>query len=220
MTNNLQIFDNEEFGSIRTMAIDGEPWFVGKDVATALGYSNHRDALYKHVDSEDKGVSRIATPSGEQEMIIINESGLYSLILSSKLPSAKKFKRWVTSEVLPAIRKSGSYSITPQRELTKDDYIKAASMVSSCKNERLSYVLGFLKQAGFKIPEVEQAQKQLGQNDEVDVELLSNMINRSSMSLNKLSELTNICKASLSYYKNRKCKPSPERYAVLIQVLS
>ena len=105
--NNLTVFDNEEFGEIRTVAIDNEPWFVGKDVAIALGYSEPRSAVSKKVDEEDRGVSKIATPSGTQEMTVINESGLYSLILSSKLPSAKKFKRWVTSEVLPTIRKNG-----------------------------------------------------------------------------------------------------------------
>ena len=89
----LQIFENPEFGSIRTVEVDGEPWLVGKDVAAALGYSNTKDALARHVDDEDKRGSRIPTPSGTQEMTIINESGLYSLILSSKLPGAKKFKR-------------------------------------------------------------------------------------------------------------------------------
>lgn len=219
MANGLQIFNNPEFGQIRTVTIDGEPWFVGKDVAAALGYKNTKDALIKHVESEDKRGSQIATPGGEQQMTIINESGVYTLIFGSKLESAKRFKHWVTSEVLPALRKTGSYSMAPQRELTKDDYIKAASMVSSCRNERLPYVLGFLEQAGFVIPEVEKVQAEQ-QDDEMDLERLSDMINRSSMSLNKLSELTNICKASLSYYKNRKCKPSPERYAILIQVLS
>lgn len=107
--NDLQIFSNSEFGNIRTVTIDGEPWFVGKDIAEALGYSNSRDALAKRVDTEDKGVANCDTPSGIQNMTIINESGLYSLILSSKLPNAKKFKRWVTSEVLPAIRKTGHY---------------------------------------------------------------------------------------------------------------
>jgi len=111
--NELQIFNNPEFGDIRTVEINGEPWLVGKDVARALGYSNTKDALGKHVDPEDKRGSRFATPSGEQEMTIINESGLYSLVLSSKLPGAKKFKRWVTSEVLPAIRKRGGY-LTPE----------------------------------------------------------------------------------------------------------
>lgn len=111
--NELQVFNNPEFGEIRAVEIDGEPWFVGKDMAEALGYSNPRDALAKHVDDEDKRASRIATPSGEQEMTIINESGVYSLIFSSRLESAKKFKRWVTAEVLPAIRRQGAY-IAPQ----------------------------------------------------------------------------------------------------------
>lgn len=107
--NDLQIFNNPEFGNIRTVTIDNESWFVGKDIAEALGYSNSRDALAKRVDAEDKGVANCDTPSGIQNMTVINESGLYSLILSSKLPNAKKFKRWVTSEVLPAIRKTGHY---------------------------------------------------------------------------------------------------------------
>jgi len=107
--NEIKIFDSEEFGQVRTIMIDGEPWFVGKDVAAALGYSNHRDALCKHVDSEDRGESQFATPSGEQTMTIINESGMYSLIFGSKLESAKKFKHWVTSDILPSIRKTGGY---------------------------------------------------------------------------------------------------------------
>lgn len=107
--NDLQIFNNSVFGSIRTITIDGEPWFVGKDIAEALGYVNTKKALADHVDVEDKRGSQIVTPGGIQTMTIINESGLYSLILSSKLPNAKMFKRWVTSEVLPAIRKAGHY---------------------------------------------------------------------------------------------------------------
>lgn len=109
--NDLQIFNNEEFGQIRTVTIDNEPWFVGKDVATALGYSNSRDAILKHVHEDDKGVAKCDTPSGKQEMTVINESGLYALIFGSKLDSAKRFKRWVTSEVLPSIRKHGMYAV-------------------------------------------------------------------------------------------------------------
>lgn len=221
MTNEVQIFNNPEFGEIRTVTIDNEPWFVGKDVAEALGYSKARNAIANHIDSEDKKDAPIqGVLGGVQTMTIINESGLYSLIFSSKLPSAKKFKRWVTSEVLPAIRKTGTYGMAPQRELTKDDYIKAASMISSCKNERLPYVLGFLEQAGFKIPQVEQVQQSAEQDNVVDVELLSRLICDSGLSLNKLSELTNVCRTSLYYYKNKKMKPTPERYAVLIQALS
>ena len=91
------------------MKIDGQPWFVGKDVAEALGYSNIKKAVRMHVDEEDKGVDNLATPGGKQKTVIINESGLYSLIMSSKLPTAKQFKRWVTSEVLPSVRKNGEY---------------------------------------------------------------------------------------------------------------
>ena len=107
----LKIFENEEFGQIRTVMRDGEVWFVGKDVANGLGYSNARKALGDHVDKEDKGVTKRDTLGGVQELTIVNESGLYSLVLSSKLPSVKRFKRWVTSEVLPAIRKTGSYDM-------------------------------------------------------------------------------------------------------------
>lgn len=109
--NDIQIFNNPEFGEIRTIDQNGEPWFVGKDVAAALGYADPRSAISKKVDDLDRGVAKMATPSGEQEMTIINESGLYSLCFSSKLEGAKKFKRWVTSEVLPQIRKTGSYML-------------------------------------------------------------------------------------------------------------
>lgn len=110
MTNGVQIFENAEFGKVRTIVKGREPYFVGKDVADILGYKDTVNALKAHVDEEDKTGWQITTPSrGTQTATIINESGLYSLILSSKLPAAKKFKRWVTSEVLPAIRKTGGY---------------------------------------------------------------------------------------------------------------
>lgn len=111
MSNEIKVFENTEFGSVRGIEINGEPWLVGKDVAKILGYSNTRDAISKHVDDEDKGVAKCDTLGGVQDLTIINESGLYSLILSSKLPKAKRFKHWITSEVLPSIRKTGSYSI-------------------------------------------------------------------------------------------------------------
>lgn len=111
MSNEIKIFENEEFGSVRTMEINGVPYFVGKDVAEILGYSRPDHAITAHVDDEDKLMYQIDTSGQNRNMFIINESGLYSLILSSKLPNAKRFKRWVTSEVLPAIRKTGSYYI-------------------------------------------------------------------------------------------------------------
>ena len=116
MNNKIKVFENAEFGSVRTVTINGEPWFVGKDVAESLGYGKGKslaNAVAKHVDAEDKGVTEMMTPGGKQNTTIVNEFGLYSLVLFSKLPSAKKFKRWVTSEILPSIRKSEVYG-TPE----------------------------------------------------------------------------------------------------------
>ena len=130
--NELNIFENAEFGQVRTVTIEGEIWFVGKDVATALGYVNSRKALADHVHEEDKGVTKCDTLGGRQELSIINESGLYALILSSKLDSAKRFKHWVTSEVLPAIRKHGMYAVDELLE-NPDIAIKA---FTALKEER------------------------------------------------------------------------------------
>ena len=128
--NNLTVFENPEFGSVRTVELDGEPWLVGKDVAAALGYKNPQEAIRTHVDDEDKGVSEILTPGGKQSVPIINESGLYSLVLSSKLPTARKFRRWVTSEVLPSIRKTGGY-IAGQKELSPAELMAKALKVAN-----------------------------------------------------------------------------------------
>lgn len=105
----IKTFTNKEFGTVRTIVKDGEPWFVGKDVAEILGYKETAKAIRTHICAEDKGVSVLDTPGGQQKITLINESGLYSLILGSKLPKAKTFKRWVTSDVLPTIRKTGGY---------------------------------------------------------------------------------------------------------------
>ena len=126
----IQVFNNTEFGELRIIERDGEPWMVGKDVAAALGYSNPHDALIKHVDNEDKDVLAIRDSIGRmQNTPIINESGLYSLVLSSKLPTAKKFKRWVTSEVLPSIRKNGGY-IAGQEILSPEELMSKAILVA------------------------------------------------------------------------------------------
>lgn len=109
MKNEVQVFQNEEFGEVRTTEVDGEIWFVAKDVAKSLGYSDTSDAIKRHVDEEDKLTRRFTDSGQAREMYIINESGLYSLILYSKLPNAKRFKKWVTSEILPSIRKTGGY---------------------------------------------------------------------------------------------------------------
>ena len=131
------MFSNPEFGSVRIIVKEnGEPLFCGKDVATCLGYSDPSKAVSVKVDDEDKGIAKMATPGGEQETTFINESGLYSLILGSKLDSAKKFKRWVTSEVLPSIRKNGSYSV----KRTPQNYIEALeeALRLAKENEKLA----------------------------------------------------------------------------------
>ena len=133
--NEIKVFNNAEFGKIRTLNRDGEPWFVGKDVATALGYKDSVNALKSHVSEEDKGGWRITTQYGEREAVIINESGLYSLILSSKLDSAKRFKRWVTAEVLPSIRKSGGY-IAGQDEMSDTELLAKALLVAQRQIEQ------------------------------------------------------------------------------------
>jgi prophage antirepressor-like protein len=134
--NDIEIFKNEEFGEVRAIKINGEPFFVGKDVASILGYSNPLKAIRDHVDEEDKGVNETVTPGGTQELIVINESGLYSLILSSKMPNAKKFKHWVTSDVLPTIRKHGAYMTNEviERTLTDPDYL--IQLATTLKEER------------------------------------------------------------------------------------
>ena len=133
--NKIQVWDYES-SEVRTVQVNGEPWFVGKDVAAVLGYSNPRDAINKRVDDEDKGVAKCDTLGGVQDLTIINESGLYSLVLSSKLPNAKKFKRWVTNEVLPSIRKHGAY-MTPEtikKVMLTPDFI--ISLAGELKNEQ------------------------------------------------------------------------------------
>lgn len=127
--NELKIFNNPDFGEVRTMNIGGEPWFVGKDVAGVLGYSNPNDALKKRVDADDKGVAKCDTLGGAQELTIINESGLYSLVLSSKLPTAKAFKRWITHDVIPSIRKNGGY-IAGQEAMTAEELMAKALLVA------------------------------------------------------------------------------------------
>ena len=152
--NELQIFQNPEFGEVRTVSIDGEPWFVGKDVADILGYSTSRDAFARHVDDEDK-TSVVIPDTGsnyKSKATLINESGLYSLVLSSKLPTAKKFKRWVTSEVLPAIRKTGGYSIKQktQAEPDKTKVMRAEAMLRNSISKQAKIMMEIAKMSHIK----------------------------------------------------------------------
>lgn len=150
--NNLQIFDSPDFGQIRTIQQNGEPWFVGKDVADILGYQNGSRDVNRHVDEDDRQNYQNGTFESNRGLTIINESGLYSLILSSKMPKAKEFKCWVTSEVIPAIRKTGKYEAMAQAvpindepatdftQLEFDQRIRIAAIIASCRRERLPLV--------------------------------------------------------------------------------
>lgn len=135
MEDKIQLFKFEG-KEVRTLKIDGEPWFVGKDLAKILGYASTANAIAKHVDDEDKGVTKMMTPGGNQNVVLVNESGMFSLVLSSQLPAAKKFKHWVTSEVLPAIRKTGSYQV-PQ---TPEERLKLAMEATIHLDERMTNV--------------------------------------------------------------------------------
>ena len=155
MKNNMQIFQNEAFGEIRTLNLNGEPWFVAVDVCKALQIANSRDALTR-IDDDEKGVVLTDTLGGKQEVTIVNEPGLYMLVLSSRKPEAKAFKRWITHEVIPAIRKHGAY-ISPNAEAvqvtpTIEQYIASARIIATCRADRLRMVIGLLDKAGISMP--------------------------------------------------------------------
>lgn len=226
MENELQLFQNPDFGGVRGLMIDGEPWLVGKDVALVLGYKNPQEAIRTHVDPDDKGVSEILTPGGKQNVPIINESGLYSLIFSSKLPNAKKFKHWVTSEVLPAIRKTGQYKREEAgRGVTVDDYLKAASIVATCRNERLRYVLGFLKQAGIEhnVKENEECQNPGFETEQAAkaaaVERMRQVKVDKDFSYTQLGRILGIDRVQIHRYVNGQVFPSFPRALFIIERL-
>lgn len=224
--NELQIFTNPEFGTVRTTLIEGEPWAVGKDVATALGYRNVKDAIIKHVDQEDKLVgSRNTTPSitdnqgRTQYPTWINESGLYSLILSSKLPAAKRFKRWVTSEILPALRRTGSYTVPEEpvetRAITTDDYLTAARILSGCRNERMPYVLSLLKKAGIEIDVPAPAALTGRVKDPQTARLLDVAIADYGVSVRELERRTGLHTAQIYRMRRGTALHNPERAAAI-----
>lgn len=211
--NEIQVFSNPEFGQVRSVIIDGAPWFVGADAAKALKYNRSADAIADHVDDEDKRLVKV----GEMPTLkvsnfgayVINESGLYSLIFSSKLPAAKRFKRWVTNEVLPAIRRTGEYRVAatqdeaPPRELTSDDYFRAASIVATCKNERLPYVLSYLKMAGISAAYADQLK---GKNDDRDkyevMRLLAKAYSEYGISDAAIGRATGLDRAQIRMYRS------------------
>lgn len=163
----FKIYKKEEFGEVRTVIINNEPYFVGNDVATILGYAEPRSTVSKKVDAEDRGVAKLETPSGMQEMTVINESGLYALILGSKLESAKRFKHWVTSEVLPTIRKTGGY--VNSDDLFIETYLKHAD-----ENTKTMFrqTLGTIRQQNEII---EEQKKEISHKEDVIIGLVKDI---------------------------------------------
>ena len=223
--NELTVFQNPDFGAVRSLTMNGEPWFVGRDVATALGYKKPQNAILSHVDDEDRALAPIqgGCSTGTQQTIIINESGLYSLILSSKLPDAKKFKRWVTSEVLPAIRKTGRFAMDgPVDRLTPDDYIRAASIVAKCNDRRLPVALKLLETAGIS-PEILkgfQKDRESPQKDKITADELAHLQTvLSCYTVRQAAELVNLSPGLISFYRRGLRLPSRERYGKMIEIL-
>ena len=217
--NDVTVFSNEEFGRIRTLQIDGEFFFAGKDVAQALGYRNCKDALYKHVDPEDKQLfqrSQNATfDVPTRGITIINESGLYSLILSSKLPNAKRFKRWVTGEVLPELRRSGRYSVDQSsalRPLTPDDYLRAAAILATCKYERLPYALDLMEQAGIRISHIPDRSKE---RDVSTANLINRACSEHGITLRAIERASGVYAAQLARIRRGESFPDPARAAII-----
>lgn len=223
----VQVFNNPEFGDICAVIIEDEPWWIGKEIAKALGYGNTRDALMSHVDKDDRRVvqkSEIATLDvPNRGLIIINESGLYSLILSSKLPSAKRFKRWVTSEVLPALRKTGKYEVrdsVPQRALTIDDYIRAASIIAGCRNERMPVVVALLEKGGLAVPTIAELADKTKYISEVEetgrtAMLINSAINDYGIKQAKIASLCGLHPTQIARIRTGACKPTIERARII-----
>lgn len=224
MTGALQTFNNPLFGDLRMFMIDGAPWFVAVDVARALGYDQPDKAVARHVEDDDRTKHTVVDIRGRKNTAnIINESGLYSLILSSKLPRAKEFKHWVTSEVLPAIRATGTYSLAPeaeQRAVTRDDYIRAASIVGSCKNERMPVVLKLLEAAGLEVPTVvELAPYRIGRDTEGMTANAILKARANGIGLRTLGYRTGISHVQLDRIVHGKSKPKLDRAELICKVV-
>lgn len=240
--NEMQVFSNPDFGSIRTLQIDGEPWFIGRDVAAALGYGGGNqtsramtDAIRNHVDEEDKRHLSFQELECRREsdfncgqishhgMYVINESGVYALIMGSKLPKARQFRRWITSEVLPALREEGSYTMPgADTPLDPKDYLKAADILSKCRENRLSMVVGVLVQAGFDI--VMRENRPYVAPEPIDPQV--NTANQTRLrellsrySVYEAADITGMAPGVISRYRSGKSRPRPERCAQMISAL-
>lgn len=237
--NDIQVFHYQE-NDVRSLLLDGEPWFVLKDVCAILSIARGARIAERLEEDEVRQAYLTDSLGRQQETTIINESGLYNVILRSDKPEAKPFRKWVTSEVLPSIRKTGSYNLAStnlQRALTTDDYLKAASIVANCRNERLPYVLGFLEQGGLLIPKIQEMNgRQLSVLDnrhtryaktEEDIsvqhaacDLIRRAIAEYGFSLAQLSCITRIAKPAICRYKSGTHRPTPERARYIVEIIT
>jgi prophage antirepressor-like protein len=208
---------------VRTMTIDDEPWFVLRDVCDILEIHNHK-MVVQRLDEDEVSRADVTDALGRQQTTtIINESALYDVIFRSDKPQAKPFRKWVTSEVLPTLRKTGEYHLEPRQEqfpgkrsLTTDDYLRAASIVANCRNERLPYVLGFLEQGGFSIPKVRDTRAEI-------VAQLSDVLNDAivnhGMTVRQIGKMVGLDGGTISAYRRGKHHPKGDRAEYIIRVV-
>ena len=221
----IEIFKNTEFGSLRTVVIEKEPWFVGKDVARALGYTDVAHAVLDHVDDEDRINSKTHGQNvpefGQRGTWLVNESGVYSLVFGSKLPSAKKFKRWVTSEVLPAIRKTGAYVTTTaaaeaaEKTLKEEKYMRAAQYISTCPKSNLPLVLSALHEAGVDLVLLESAKVTDGEC----ARLINKAVNDYGLSMTAIGRLVGLRTTQISRIRSGESTPSAQRSKVICDAI-
>lgn len=222
--NALQTFNNEEFGSIRTLTIDNEPWFVAGDICRALGLSNPTMTVQR-LDGDERAKFNLGVHDNDGTNCV-NEYGLYNLILASRKKAAKDFKRWITHEVLPALRKTGSYALPDaqeQRDITRDDYLRAASIVGQCKNERLPVVMKLLENAGLSIPRLQDiAPTQIPDRDTMGetAALINKAVNEYGIGFRMLERLTGISSTQLYRIRDGKSKPKLDRAKYIADIIN
>ena len=225
-TNEVQVFTNPEFGEVRTLTIDGEPWFVLKDVCEALDLGTTAKVA-ERLDADEKGMNQIHTPGGMQSVTVINESGLYSVILRSDKPKARTFRKWVTSEVLPAIRREGAYvlplasgdSTAPLRTLTPDDYLAAARLIAGCRPDRLMIVIDTLERGGWDLGNARSRLPAVGSTADI-AERITAARDRYRLSYNYIAAHTGISPQTICAYAEGRRYPRPDRYELICECIS
>lgn len=226
-TNEVQVFTNPEFGDVRTLTIDGMPWFVLKDVCEVLGIADHKVAARRLEGDEVCQTPLIDSIGRKQETTVINESGLYSVILRSDKPKARTFRKWVTSEVLPAIRREGAYvlplasgdSTAPLRTLTPDDYLAAARLIAGCRPDRLMIVIDTLERGGWDLGNARSRLPAVGSTADI-AERITAARDRYRLSYNYIAAHTGISPQTICAYAEGRRYPRPDRYELICECIS